>query len=263
MPDRTLERRDSLSLPSRETSPTTPSVPDQDTAAVISGLIDRARMAMGWNRLSQSRVTGENSEQDVAIITWFEICADAGMRLEQYAPCYRAAQQRKRELLSQGQPLSIVTPHDLCAELDRVRAMHAELDKTRMLPSRARGACSRCFGTGFERMPNGSVRPGCKHDEWTDVDESELERNEEQVRAEVARQAEIMREALKKVGSPKPVETEVPAALPAGHWLKCDKCPNRVNVLHYEEDQRCGYLLNRYTSDEGEPTLCEGILKPE
>lgn len=211
---------------------------------------------MGWNALPQTSARSEQSPQDLAIIAWFEICSDAGMRLEQYQPCYRAAQQRKRELLAQGKELTVVTPYDLCAELDRVRAMHAELDKTKLLPSNARGACSRCFGTGFERMPDGSVKPGCPHDQWTDDDESEVERNEELRRAEVQRQAEFMREALKKVGRPKPVTVErsIP---PAGVWLKCPKCPNRVNVLYYEAGQRCGRLLDAHT----DPKLCDGTLE--
>jgi hypothetical protein len=216
---------------------------------------------MGWNALPQTSVRGEQSPQDLAIISWFEICSDAGMRLEQYNPCYRAAQQRKRELLAQGKELTVVTPHDLCAELDRVRAMHAELDKTRLLPSRARGACSRCFGTGFERMPNGSVRPGCTHDEWTGEDEAELERNEEQIRADVRRQAEIMREALNAVGRPKPVAVDRPAPPPAGHWLKCSKCPRpKVNVLYFEPGQVCKELLNR-GHDEGGLKFCDGTLE--
>jgi hypothetical protein len=133
-------------------------------------------------------------------------------------------------------------------------------NKTRLLTANARGACSRCFGTGFERMSDGSVRPNCPHEQWTDEDELTAEENEAERRAFVAKQAEIVREALKRVAGPKPPVPNMPAPPPPGHWLKCDSCPNRVNVLYVTEGQRCGALLNRY---EGEPKICEGTLKGE
>lgn len=132
-------------------------------------------------------------------------------------------------------------------------------DNRRALPSRARGACSRCFGTGFERMPDGSVKSGCPHDQWTDEDRLTAEENEAERRAFVQRQAEIMREIVKKAQTPAPPRKDG-VTPPAGYWLQCDACPNRVNVLYVTDGQQCGALLNRY---EGEPKICTGTLKPE
>jgi hypothetical protein len=58
-------------------------------------------------------------------------------------------------------------------------------DKSRMLTANAANACPNCYGTGMERMPNGSVRKGCKHEDWTPEFETEYERNEEERRAEI------------------------------------------------------------------------------
>lgn len=180
-------------------------MPDRDTALIISSIIDRARAAMGWNALPQTSVSGQQSPQDLAIISWFEICSDAGMRLEQYQPCYRAAQSRKRELLAQGKELTVVTPYDLCAELDRVRAMHRELDNTRLLPETAASVCPRCDGTEWERMPDGSRRKGCKH-EFADEDAAAyiVERDAELVKTKAAE----MRDALSKMATVKSIPVE-------------------------------------------------------
>lgn len=132
-------------------------------------------------------------------------------------------------------------------------------NKTRLLTSNARGACSRCFGTNFERMPDGSVRPNCPHDQWTEEDELTAEESEAERREFVRKQAEIVREALKKVAGPKPPVPNMPAPPPPGHWLQCDACPNRVNVLYLSEGQSCGALLGRY---EGDPHICKGTLRP-
>jgi ribosomal protein L44E len=246
-----LERNTAVDSRRRETSPNIPLVPDRATAEVISSLIDRARAAIGWARLNEK-------EQDITIITWFEICSDAGMRLEQYTPCYRAAQQRKRELVTQGQPLTIVTPHDLCAELDRVRAMHAELDKTRLLPENAAKACEACYGTGWRRMPNGSVKFGCTHEGLTPTEENRIAQSDEERRAGVKRQAELMREAMKSVGRPKPAAVEH-EPMPKMVQLVCDSCGRKAKLLYREEGQRCGEFLNR-GEDSEPPRFCEGTF---
>jgi hypothetical protein len=131
-------------------------------------------------------------------------------------------------------------------------------NKTRLITANARGACSRCFGTGFERMPDGSVRPNCPHDQWTDEDQLTAEENEAERRAFIQKQAEVMREALKAAKRPKPEEKASPEPAP-GVWLKCSKCPRKVNVLYFEPGQVCNDLLNR-GQGEGELKLCDGVL---
>jgi hypothetical protein len=203
---------------------------------------------IGWNALPQTSVKGEQSPQDLAIVSWYEICSDAGMRFEQYTPCYRAAQQRKRELLSQGQQLSIVTPHDLCAELERVRRMHAELDESRLLPENAATACQRCFGTGKEEMPDESVRDGCEH--------LPLSPDEIKERAKIkAQKIAHMLEEAKKIGSPKPVAR--PVEQPKGTPLMCSDCKRKTHTAGgWQVGETCGVMVGE--SDNRRP--CEGRM---
>lgn len=134
-------------------------------------------------------------------------------------------------------------------------------DKSRMLTANAANACPKCFGTGMERMPNGSVRKGCQHEGWTPEFEDELERNEEAQRDEVKKQADFMKEALSRVGSPKPVESPSASKPSTGVWVRCTKCPRKLNVLYFDEPGRtCGDLLNRGVHD-GDLKFCDGILE--
>lgn len=140
---------------------------------------------MGWNRLPQSAERGKSSEQDVHIITWFEILSDAGVPSEHWTACYRAAQQRKNRMMAQGQSPSIVTPNDLVVEWADVKRMHAEIDKSHLLANPDRD-CLRCFGTD----------PNCPHDKLTAEEEMKY-------RAEMADKAAEMRAALKQMTSVK------------------------------------------------------------
>jgi hypothetical protein len=215
-------------------------VPNQDEAEALGAIIDRARASMGWGRLPEG-------EHDIAVVAWFEILSDAGMRREQYDACYRSAQQRKRELLRQGQPLSIVTPHDLCAELDKVREMNRELDGVRLLPENAAAACPKCGGTGWERMPDNSVRHGCKHDAPVDAAPADP--------AFVADTAGLMREALSRIGSPRPQPGPVPQKRDAPN-LCCSSCGERYSTYYgFQEGDGCRHLL---TADDVK--FCGGKL---
>jgi hypothetical protein len=209
---------------------------------------------MGWNRLQQSSAPGETSEQDIAIITWFEILSDAGIPVESYAACYRSAQQRKSESMAQGGESRIITPNDLAVEWTKVRQMHAEIDKSRLLPTNAAAACQRCFGTGREEMPDGSSKPDCDHSPLT------TEEIEERAAAK-ARHVEFMREAMKQVRPARPEPREV-TQKPKGQLLRCSNpdCGREVNALGgYEIAQVCKDLIKV----EGQPMFrCLGTFMP-
>jgi hypothetical protein len=220
--DSQLQSRISVqSRQSSETSQNTPLVPDSESAALLSGIIDRARMAMGWNRLPQSKnPEEENSEQDVAIITWYEILVDAGVPEERWMNCYRSAQQRENERRRQGKERQIVTPNDLVVEWDKIKELHYELDKSRLLPENAASACQRCFGTGKEEMPDGSVKDECSHLPLSAAD------IEERAQAK-ARSIEFMREAMKKMSAPKPAAPQKPRFV--NIRMKCNGCGRCVD----------------------------------
>lgn len=190
---------------------------------------------------------------------WLEVLDISGVPVEQYGSCYAAAMQARAQRKADGEQLSHLTADELAAEWLKIKRFNDEMRveemKHRALAEVNPKSCERCFGTVLEELPGRPARPGCEHKPLT-ADER-LERDREK-----AEQLKSVREEMKRIGRPKPVAIDRPKP-PAGHWLKCDKCPNRVNVLHVTEGQRCGYLLNRYASDEGEPTICKGTLQPE
>lgn len=213
--------RRAQSRPSNEISPNIPPVPDAEEAMILSSLIDRARMAMGWNRLPQSNSLDENSEQDVAIITWYEILLDAGVPREYWTDCYRSAQRRKSELKAQGHEAGIVTPNDLVVEWPKVRR---KIDRTHLLPENAAAACQRCYGTGREEMPDGSVKESCDHRPLT---------REEEIAREAARRHEVREQAEKMRASLRPPAPKLEIVKPKakGQALLCSECGRKDNTL--------------------------------
>lgn len=134
-------------------------------------------------------------------------------------------------------------------------------DKSRMLTANAVSVCPKCDGTGWERTPKGRKK-GCDHAGWTPEFETELERSEEQRREDVRKQAEFMREALGKVGSPKPV-AGAPKPKQVGTVLRCtnEACARKVTTLYgFEPGETCRELLNRGVHD-GPLKFCDGTLE--
>jgi hypothetical protein len=176
-------------------------------------LIDKSRAAMGWGRLPEN-------EQDIAIVTWFEILDDAGVPSDLLAACYRSAQLRESERRKAGKERQIITPNDLAVEWDKIKALNSEIDQTRMLPEHAAGTCRKCYGTGMERMPDGSVRPGCQHEPGAEP---------ERERGVTFNQAAVMRTALRRIGS-KPVGVG-PIKEKGGQPLHCSSCSREANTV--------------------------------
>lgn len=184
---------------------------------------------MGWNRLSEK-------EQNIAIVTWYEILVDAGVPIDRFSDCYRSAQQRENEKRREGKEKSIVTPNDLAVEWEKVRKMNHDIDQTRLLPENASTACQRCFGTNKEQMPDGSVKDDCSHLPLTESD------IQERAKAKAA-QIELMRDAMKKIGKPKPVQAKseffyIP--------MECNQCHRRIhNPMGeaWKDGDTCGAML--------------------
>jgi hypothetical protein len=124
-------------------------------------------------------------------------------------------------------------------------------DKSRMLTANAAGACERCFGTGTDSAPEGAMP--CDHRPLTA--EEKAERDE--LRDE---KLSWLREQMKEVMRPKPPSRPATPQPPKGVWLKCSKCPRKVNVLHYEPGQVCKELLNRGVHD-GDLKFCDGTFE--
>jgi hypothetical protein len=223
-----LEQRSQLqNRRSSETSRTTvASLPDEAQAAILSSIIDRVRLAKGWNRLQQGKVDEAGNyvpgEQDAAIITWYEILVDGGVPSERWNDCYRSAQQRRNELKLRGKKVEgIMEPNDLVVEWIKLKDLHNELDKTRMLPAHAAGTCLKCLGTGFERMPGNTVRPGCLHEPGPEP---------QQDRGVAFDQAAVMRAALKRIGNPQPVAS-APVKERHGQLLRCSSCRREATTV--------------------------------
>lgn len=204
-------------------------------------LIDKSRAAMGWGRLPEN-------EQDIAIVTWFEILSDSGVPSSQWPSCYRSAQQRENERRREGKEKSIVTPSDLAVEWDKVRKMNHGIDQTRLLPENAASACQRCFGTDKEQMPDGSVKDDCGH---LPLSETEIK---ERAQAK-AKSIELMRDAMKKIGTPKPTPAK-PEFF--NIRMECNSCHRRTdNPMGeaWKDGDTCGVKLI-------DDSFCKGQLYP-
>lgn len=199
------------------------------------------------------------------VAVWLEILDAEGVPTEGFEPAYKAEMNRRVELKRQGgKDLPPMTADDLAARWREIRDINAQIDGFgRLLPENAAGACVRCFGTTWERMPDGSVRHGCSHVPLTDEEERAMQENRERDAALARDGVEFMREALKKVGAPKPpTDRPAPVHKPADRFLVCGGCRRKVNTtfMRFEPGDACGDLLNRGTH-EGEPKLCGGTFE--
>ena len=230
---------------------TRPSTAPLPKGRLLGSIIAKFRLSNGWQPLPQD-------DQLAMTAVWLEVLDISGVPAEQYEACYAAAVQARAERKANGEQLSHLTADELAAEWLKIKRMNDELRveemKHRALAEVNPGSCLRCFGTGREEMPGGGVREDCDHTPLSD--EERAARDEEK-----RERLNWLREQAKQVGRPKPVVVDRPKP-PAGVWLKCDKCPNRVNVLYYEVGQTCRQFLNR-GDNQAEPVFCDGTLRPE
>lgn len=175
------------------------------------------------------------------------------------AECYVVAlEQRKPDDNFQIRGVELINAWKVIAGRIEMESKGAYSQK--QLPTNAAATCQRCYGTGMERMPNGTVRPGCAHVPMTETEEDEIKRHRMADAEFIQDQAELMREALRQIGNLKPVPVAV-APKQKGVRLVCDACGRKVNTLYgsWEVGDECGDLLNRGCHD-GELKSCEGIF---
>lgn len=211
---------------------------------ILGQILVAYREAMQFNQPDDEE--GEALEFRVAAWIPLTLCIPA----ERLFDCYIWAMQNRRSDFPLSAPDLVKAWRGIQDSSETQSA--AAGGKYKMLSQFAPGACERCFGTGMEIMPDGSVRPNCQHQPLTGEDR-ELAR---EAQAEVAK---FMREALKNIGKPKPPAT--PKKDERGTRLVCGSCQRKVwTVFGFEVGGRCGELLNRGTHD-GELKLCEGAFE--
>lgn len=218
----------------------------ESEARLVGAVIDKWRLSNGWSPLPLS-------DQIAMVAAWFEILESARVPARMYNACYLSAMQRRAELKAEGKELSGLTVDDLVAEWSKIRRVNDEINSTqKLLPENAGAACQRCFGTGKEEMPDGSVRPDCRH--------LPLTREERRERAQAkARQIEFIREAVKKVGAPKPAVSASLVA-PRGERFQCSACGRVVNSLGgWRLGETCKALFVGPTLD-GDLLTCRGQM---
>lgn len=207
-------------------------MPDREAAELLGNVIDRWRISQGWSPMA-------NDDHDRVLCVWFEILSHAGVPPRAYASCYNSAMARRAELKAQGRELQHLTADDLVVEWLKIRGRPEDSGGVRLLPEHAGGACQRCFGTGKEEMPDGSVREGCRHLPFT---ERELE---ERARAKAAA-IRILREANAKISAIKSAAPPRGPSEPAGEPLQCSACGRKVNTsAGWAVNETCGMLLAR------------------
>lgn len=190
-------------------------------------MIDRFRFSQGWQPLP-------TDDHNRMVAAFYEILEGAKVPPEMYDACYQAYMQHRSELKAQGKDPGVMAADDLVAEWWKVRRLNQEIDKTRLLPEYNLASCQRCFGTGKEEMPDGSVRENCEHLPFA---EGEIE---ERAKAK-AKAIEFLRESAAKIGSPKPVET----VKPKYQKLACSACGRKSSTYFgWTVGETCGQLIS-------------------
>lgn len=222
-----LRKVESAREQKQSSNTTTAFSPNRQQAEALGWIISKSRVAIGWNPF-------QGSDQNLAVATWFEIIGSAKVPQETWEACYRSAMNRRSELKAQGKEVGPLCADDLVAEWWKLRDLHDETSKTKLLPSQAAGTCLKCFGTGFERMPDNTVRAGCLHEPGDEPN---------QERQVVFEQAAFMRAALKKIGSPKPIESVQPKR-ELGQSLVCSSCNRKADTAAgWKAGDICGVPL--------------------
>lgn len=195
---------------------------------------------MGWNRLVEK-------EQDIAIITWFEILVDAGVPFERWTDCYRSAQQRRNELLASAQTVDgMLKPADLVVEWQKIKDFHNELDESHLLPANAVGACKRCTKEGLEIHADGSIGGVCDHRPLTSEEIEAAARQRTEFLTEMRRQAHERAELHRKAQEEARRREE--EAKPKGDALACSGCNRTVTTLAgWTASERCGVEIVNLT----------------
>jgi len=250
-----LNRDNRTQSPRGRNSLATATTPDsgaalERAAETLGQILDRYRISKGWQPLS-------DDDHDLMVAAWLEVLSVAGVPVEQFDACYRAARQTQIEARAKGGDAGPLGADDLAAEWIKIRQFNDEMSreemKHRQLAAVNPRHCLRCYGTGKEELVDGSVREGCVHTPMSDEEAAERTRLQRE-RIQFARE-----QAKRQIGAPKE-PMQGPPKPPPGVWLTCSKCPRKVNVLHYEPGERCNDFLNR-GDNQAEPVFCDGTLE--
>jgi hypothetical protein len=215
--------------------------PDPIQAKTIGSILDRWRLANGWQPL-------ESSDQNLTIAAWFQVLKLQGVTVEFYDVCYRAAVTTRAQKRNAGENV----PYTLSAEAvaSEWPAIREKLDKENpaplMLTENAAAACQRCFGTGNEEMFDGTSRSGCMHLPMTETERLQG----------FAMQAQFIKEASQKIGNPVAVVTPAKRKQPASHIrMQCSHCSRPANSLEgWQLYEACGRLI-------APETFCPGVMR--
>lgn len=236
-----LLHNNSEDLRSRGTSQSSPGeladlpVPDDETAALLSTIIDYGRFASGWNRLPET-------EQFGMVCAFYLDLTDAGVPRERWMDCYRGWKRRRLQAMRDGKQTGPLSADDLVLEWDSIRKMHAELDKSHLLANPGRD-CLRCFGTD----------PQCPHNKLTPEEDAAY-------RKEMADKAAEMREALKRMTSTKAMPAEE-FKMDLSVTYTCTACARQVKSdFGWNYHDRCNDRLPGPVRD-GEKHGCRGVME--
>lgn len=195
-------------------------------------MLDKWRLSQGWQPLSET-------DHDLTIAAWFEVLSDNGVPVEHYGDCYKSAMRRRVELKAEGRDVMPLSADDLVVEWrslkDRIEPR--EVNGRKLLAENNAGTCQRCFGTGREQMPDGSVKEDCSHAPFSEGEVAE--------RAEAkAKMIQFVREAAAKI-TPKPIETPKPKEpITAKIRMQCSACGRKVTSLEgWRFGETCGALI--------------------
>jgi hypothetical protein len=210
-------------------------LPDPGEAQTIGSILDRWHMANGWKPL-------EGSDHTLSIAAWYEVLNAIGVPVEAYDQCYAAAIRRRTTRKTMGETVLTLSAEDLAVEWPAIRDK-ANAGSQRLLVASNAGTCQRCFGTGREEMPDGSVRDDCEH---TPLSEQEQLQRREAFAAQMA----DLRSGIRKVRSMPDVKPPTEKRQP----MECTNCARRV-------DGREGWQVGETCKALVDGANCQGVMR--
>ena len=207
-------------------------MPNQNQAKKIGDIIARWRLSNGWQLLNAD-------DQTITVAGWFQVLELQGVPEEAYDACYQSAIITRGIKRAQGQDVPFtLSAEAVASEWPRLKEKAEKANPgPRMLVANNLGTCQRCFGTGQEQMPDGSVRPGCTHEPLTEYDVA--------IRAEgKAAAIQFIRDGAKMI-FPKPILRAKPAPDKSHVRFQCTACGRRVNgAAGWQLGEECKQLVN-------------------
>lgn len=214
-------------------------MPGEEEARAIGNILERWRFANQWEPFP-------DDDHNLTIAAWYEVLQAGGVPYEAYGRCYEAALSSRMKRKARGEKVLNLSAEDLAVEWPAVRDefMRRNAKGQKLLAANSKAGCPRCFGTGSEVMPDGSVRSDCAHEPLTKAEMAERAKLKADLIAGV--RADASRRAMPQPG--------LRVAKDPGVVMECGTCAREV-------DSREGWQVGEQCKALRDGKKCDGRMR--